>query len=258
MKHGSLRVFCLILMACITVASGFSDEFTSSLETIVLETFDNGSEAGYDWKVEGSKFATKTDEATYPKSAFVAAWPSQLFKSKDGKDKDGNTLNALGIQGAFDRRGDNWIDIYPTLKEDDANSGAAAGDPFEIPMPGRTDKISMWVWGMNLDYYLEVYVRDYLGLVHVLKMGDLDFAGWNKLVAKVPSTIRQNKKSYPRLESLKLVKFRIWTKPREQVSPFYVYFDQLATLTDTFESIFDGDDLADPDTVQELWNGGGQ
>jgi hypothetical protein len=241
-------------MACITAASGFGDEFTISLETIVLETFDNGSAAQYDWNVQGSKFTTKTDAVTYPKSAFVAAWPSQLFRSKDGEDADGNTLNALGIQGAFDRRGDNWIDIYPTYKEDNADTGAEAGAPAEITATGRTDEISMWVWSMNLDYYLEVYARDYLGIVHVIKLGDLRYNGWKKLTAKVPSTIPQTKKTYPRLESLKIVKFRLWTKPREQVSPFYVYFDQLAILTDTFESIYDGDDLADPAVVQELWN----
>jgi hypothetical protein len=27
----------------------------------------------------------------------------------------------------------------------------------------------------------------------------------------------------------------------------------MKVLTDTFETLFDGDDLADPDKVQELW-----
>jgi hypothetical protein len=61
----------------------------------------------------------------------------------------------------------------------------------------------------------------------------------------------------PRLESLKLVKFRLWTKPAEQVKEFQVFFDQLAALTDTFESVFDGDELADPEVVQEIWNSDG-
>jgi hypothetical protein len=252
MKHGSLRVVCLILLACIAAASGFGDEFTSSLETIILETFDHGDQAQYDWKVLGSKFATKTDDVAYPRPMYVAAWPSQLFKSKDGTDKDGNALNSLGINGAFDRRGDNWIDVYPVEAGGDDDA-----DPVEVPMPGRTNAINMWVWGSNLNYYLEVYVRDYQGVIHVLKMGDLNYTGWKKLTARVPSSIPQSKKMLPRLEPLKLVKFRIWTKPNEQVSPFYVYFDHLSTLADTFESIYDGDELANPETIQELWNNDG-
>ncbi|MDR0453091.1 MAG: flagellar filament outer layer protein FlaA [Treponema sp.] len=52
------------------------------------------------------------------------------------------------------------------------------------------------------------------------------------------------------------VKFRIWTGPMEQVNNFYIYFDQLKVLTDTFETRYDGEELADPKKVQELWSGG--
>jgi hypothetical protein len=40
----------------------------------------------------------------------------------------------------------------------------------------------------------------------------------------------------------------------ERVDNFYVYLDQFKVLTDTFESFYDGDELADPDRVQELWS----
>jgi hypothetical protein len=42
----------------------------------------------------------------------------------------------------------------------------------------------------------------------------------------------------------------------EQVNNFYIYFDQLKVLTDTFETRYDGEELADPKKVQELWSGG--
>jgi hypothetical protein len=40
------------------------------------------------------------------------------------------------------------------------------------------------------------------------------------------------------------------------VGDFYVYFKQLKALTDTFETMFDGDQLADPDVIPGLWTGG--
>jgi hypothetical protein len=39
----------------------------------------------------------------------------------------------------------------------------------------------------------------------------------------------------------------------ERVDNFYIYFNQFKILTDTFETYFDGNDLADPARVQELW-----
>jgi hypothetical protein len=49
------------------------------------------------------------------------------------------------------------------------------------------------------------------------------------------------------------VKFRVWTTPAEEVGNFYIYFDQFKVLTDTFESLFDGDELTDPDWIRENW-----
>ncbi|GHV84871.1 hypothetical protein AGMMS50230_04790 [Spirochaetia bacterium] len=56
---------------------------------------------------------------------------------------------------------------------------------------------------------------------------------------------------------LKFVKFRIWTTPREAVGNFYIYLDQFKVLTDTFESLYDGDDMTDPDWIRENWEGSG-
>jgi len=46
----------------------------------------------------------------------------------------------------------------------------------------------------------------------------------------------------------------MWTKPSENVAGFNIYLDQLKILTDTFVTRFDGDDLADPMKVQEIWS----
>jgi hypothetical protein len=247
MKHGSFKAVCLIFWALITVVSAFGDENTVDYESIILDSFDGNSD--YVWKTDASKFATKTDEQTFPQLAYVEAWPIAAF----GYNRDGSKdIKSLGIHGRFDRRGYNWIDIYPTL----ADEGADAG-PTEIPLPGRVNNMDLWVWGSNLDFYLEAYVRDYQGVVHNIQMGNIGYTGWRNLRAVIPNNVRQSKRILPRLAGLTFVKFRIWTHPTERVGDFYVYFKQFKVLTDTFESLYDGDELADPERVQELWAGSG-
>ncbi|MDR3335069.1 MAG: flagellar filament outer layer protein FlaA [Treponema sp.] len=246
MKHGSFRAMCLILLACIAVVSAFGDEYMLDLQATILETFDQTDESLYDWRFDASKFATKTDEETFPKVSYVSVWPASVF----GSNPEGEELKSLGIWGRFDRRGYNWIDIYPVLAADGDEAG-----PTEIPIPGRVQYLDMWVWGSNLRYDLEAYVRDYQGVIHTVKMGNLAFQGWKNLRASVPRSISQAKRILPAKQSLTFVKFRIWTQPQEQVNNFYIYFDQFRVVSDMFESIYDGKELADPARVQELWNG---
>jgi hypothetical protein len=179
--------------------------------------------------------------------AYVAAWPIAVF----GYNREGRDIKSLGIHGRFDRRGYNWIDGYPTLAADGEDAG-----PAEIPIPGRIQYLDMWVWGANLNFYIEAFVRDYQGVVHTIRLGNIGYTGWRNLRANIPANIRQSKRILPSYAGLTFVKFRVWTQPTEKVGDFYIYFKQFKVLTDTFESLFDGDELANPDRVQELWAGG--
>jgi hypothetical protein len=256
MRQGSFKAlvfaFSLILMAGTAVFSAFGDENTVAYEAYVLEAFDGNSDHewvvgaktrqyNYSWALDASKFASQADNGeSFPRLTYVASWPLALF----GANRENMDLKSLGIWGRFDRRGYNWVDVYPVSDD---------GEPFEIPVPGRASYFDMWVWGANLNYYIEIYVRDYQGVVHTINLGSIAFTGWKNMQVRVPSNIPQSKRIQPRLESLTFVKFRIWTTPLERVDNFYIYFDQFKVLTDTFESLFDGDELADPDRVQELW-----
>lgn len=245
MKHGGFKAVCLALSVCMTVASVFAaEEKAVNLESRILENFDGSS--GYVWKVNASKFATKTDKETFPKLAYIKTWPAAIH----GYNREGKDIKSLGIWGRFDRKGYNWIDIYPVAKDDKDEN------PAEIPIPGRVQLLDMWVWGANFNYYLEAYVRDYKGVVHIINMGDLNFEGWKNLRINIPSNIPQEKRTLPKRQALTLVKFRIWTRPVERVDDFQVYINQIKVLTDTFETLFDGDELADPARVQELWTAG--
>ena len=247
MKQGSfsfIRVAACLFLTFVAVFSSFGDEFTVQLESIILENFNGDSE--YTWKIDASKFATKTDEESFPKLGYIDAWPVAAFGYNRNGDQD---IKSLGIHGRFDRRGYNWIDLYPVKGGDDED----ADDPVEIPIPGRVRNIDMWVWGANLDYYMEVYLRDLNGVVHNVRFGSIGHMGWKNIRANVPTNIAQSRRILPRKAGLTFVKFRIWTQPTEKVGDFYVYFKQLKVLTDVFESLFDGNDLANPDYVQELW-----
>jgi hypothetical protein len=223
----------------------FGDESTVNLESILLDSFDGDSP--YEWRVVGSKFATTTDTDAFPRAQLISAWPMAIF----GTNRENKELKSLGIWSRFDRRGYNWVDVYPVAKDGGDDAG-----PAEIPIPGRARSLDLWIWGSNLNYYVEIYLRDYQGVVHVLNLGSIAHSGWKNHRVTVGNSIPQAKRILPRLAALSFVKFRIWTLPAEQVGDAYIYFDQLKVLTDTFEAIFDGDELARPETVQELWNGG--
>ncbi|GHU85120.1 membrane protein [Spirochaetia bacterium] len=241
MKHTGFKVFWLVLLASMAVASVFADENTVNIEARSLDSFDG--ESAYQWQVVASKFASTIDGESFPKLSYVAAWPTAAFR----RIPEGRDLKSLGIWGKFDRRGYNWIDIYPT------SGGGDVAAPAEIPIPGRAQTLDLWVWGSNLNYTLEAYVRDHLGVVHIIPLGNLHHTGWKNLRATIPTAIPQSQRALPRLAGLRFVKFRVWTLPTERVDNFYIYFDEFKVLTDTFESFYDGEELASPEKIEEFW-----
>ena len=245
MKQGGFKAACLAFLSCIAVFSATADDKTVNLESKVLESFDGDS--AYVWKAAASKFATKNDEEAFPKISMMNSWPAALH----GANREGKDLKSLGVWGRFDRKGYNWIDVYPVAKD-----GGEEAPAMEIPIFGRARTLDLWVWGSNFNFYMEAYIRDFKGVVHILELGDLSFQGWKNLRVNVSDSIPQSKRTLPSRQGLSLVKFRIWTRPTERVDDFQIYFDQVKVLTDTFESLFDGDELADPERVQELWGSG--
>jgi len=253
MKQHNVRALVLIV-ALLVVGYGslFADEVTTVLESmpiaLSMEKDADGNQIYGEWFLGYSKFATKG----FPKIGDVPQGPVALY----GVRSSGSDVKSLGVAMLFDRRGDNWVDIVPGTKE----------APKEITIPGRAEWLSMWVWSGNFDYTLEVYVRDYKGVVHALSMGDLTFTGWKSLRVSIPDTIPQSMRYAPRLMPLTLVKFRIITKPTEVVViPTAVpnvpdieravkfYFNNVIVLTDTFETLYDGDALESASTYKDAF-----
>jgi hypothetical protein len=246
MNRTGRLLICLLLFP-LSVSMAFSDEVTTNLQSIIVEDFDNPDASP--WFILGSKFSsvikTEAGEDVYPKMAFVKAWPEALYR----RPPEGKEPKVLGIHGKFDRKGYNFIEIIPGQKGPDGKLV-----PRLIPLPGRVKNMDLWVWGSNLDYYLEVHLMDYRGISHVLNFGDIKHTGWKNIWVNIPTYIPQAVSYAPRYKGLQLVKFVLWTKPHERVDDFYVYLDQVKIFSDMFETPFDGDALANPEQVQKLWS----
>jgi len=224
----------------------FADETTVNLESRVVQDFSKPEDQN--WFVLGSKFST----GDFPRIGFIKGGPTAIL----GDDPTAaQNAKSLSVAMLFDRKEYNWIDIIPGTKD----------NPIELPLPGRVKMLDLWVWSGNFNYYLEAFVRDYRGIVYTIPMGDLTFVGWKNLRINIPDNIPQSKKYLPRREGLYLVKFRIWTRPNEVVvipgtetatdpldKAVKFNFNTIKVLTDTFESLFDGNTLSNPDVYKDV------
>ncbi|MFP4330069.1 MAG: flagellar filament outer layer protein FlaA [Spirochaetaceae bacterium] len=241
MKRGSLLFLSLILVFLVLSGTAFGQQrqATTNVQSVVIEDFDNPEESR--WQVTGSKFIAEG----LPRVGWVRTWPDALYR----REPEGRELRSMGIEAAFDRRGYNFLEITPVAEDEEGNIV-----PDGIEIPGRVQNMDMWVWGSNHDYYVEVQLRDYRGIVHTIDLGDINYRGWRNLRVGIPNHIPQGVRYVPQYQGLELVKIVLWTRPAEKVDGFFVYFDEIKVTTDVFEDPFDGETLADPDLVEELWS----
>ncbi|MEE3314632.1 MAG: flagellar filament outer layer protein FlaA, partial [Treponema sp.] len=164
MKKGVVILGSLILAFafCLPAAAQPS---AKAVETIVIDNFDTPDEMDWTWGARASRFIADG----YPIVKSFEGIPNSLRPYH--KDTD-PTAQVLGAKVAFDRKGDNWFEVYPQDSD---------GNVHEIPFVGTVTQIDFWVWGANYNYRLEVLVRDADGRVHVLPAGNLMFQGWRNI-----------------------------------------------------------------------------
>jgi len=241
MRRGIILFISIILTFTFLVPVLLTaDEVTESLESKILESFDPDTRTS-DWIVRGSKFVTEG----FPRQTYAKAWPEALH----GVNRDNVDYQVLGVNAQFDRQGYNYLEFIPVKKDD---AGELVPNPIDIP--GRVKSLDMWIWGSQYDYYMEVDLEDYTGVVWTLNLGNINYTGWRNLRVEIPHYIPQAVTYIPYLKSLKLLKFKLWTRPSERVNNFYIYLDQVKVLTDMFETGFDGDDLTWPEKTEEIWS----
>ena len=241
MKRGVPLLTILVILLTISFPV-CADEVVQNFESRIIESFDDPD--AQQWYVRGSKFVAEG----FPLMTYADAWPEAIF----GRNRDGLDLKVLGAKAAFDRKGYHYLEFFPVVE---GQSGEL--EPTTISLPGRVKEIDLWAWGANYDYYLELHIRDFTGRVFVLHLGGLGYVGWRNLRATIPGYIPQAGGYITDGgigKPLQLIKIVLWTRPHESVAGFNFYLDQIKVLTDTFVTRFDGDDLAEAETVEQIWS----
>lgn len=245
MKQGvALTVFVLMFtIVCIPLAAQDSGV---NYQTYMVETFDSPESSEITWNGVGSKFITEG----YPVLKYFDGMPNALRVMQSDTEQQ---YKFLGVQFKFNRKGDNWVDIYPTKGSGEGDSAAA---PYEIPLKGIVQRLDLWVWGAGYAYDLEILLRDCNGRIHTLPVATLNYYGWRNLAVTIPSNIQQRSRYLSQTKNMSFVAFRIRTQPTENVDDFYIFFDELKALTNTRLASYDGFELekaqfADTDSNKE-------
>ena len=237
MKKG-VKVFVNLSLLFALCIPAFSQPSSKSQETFVIDNFDaqneqnyvhNGESLSWDWTVNASRFAAQD----YPRIGYFDGMPNSLKVLNKGVENP----KVLGVKVAYNRKGDNWMEILP---QKDGNS-------YEIPLIGNVQQFDFWVWGANYLYYLELMIRDSNGRVHVLSAGNLRFNGWKNIIVNVPGWIDQHSRLRSGPENLTFVGFRVRSDAAEYVDDFTIYFDNLKFLSNSLSYIYDGYELKEAD-----------
>lgn len=230
MKQGFFVFISLVLMVlfCVPV---FGQVNSKSVETFSIDNFDTAGEMEWTWDVQASRLVADG----YPVLGYVKGMPNSLKNLQ--KEGDPEPM-VLGAKVSFNRKGDNWMEIYPTKAGEDGEV-----KNYEVPLQGIVSHFDLWVWGANYTYYVELLVRDALGSVHVIPVCTTNFEGWKNFTIKVPSTIPQRSSLRSGPETLAFVGIRVRSDFNEYVDDYVVYFDNLKYTTSILENIYDGYEL---------------
>ncbi len=155
-------------------------------------------------------------------------------ESLEGEEEAGIQLddeNVLGVKIEFFKRGMHQVSVRPSRP---------------MPVEGITKTLSLWVVGRNSPHLLKVLIRDQFGNTGEVTMGELNFTGWKKMVATIPTHIKQRDYHYANKMGIQIEGFRIDMDPEETFGTYYIYFDGLRATTDLFaEESRDVDDMND-------------
>ncbi len=230
MKQGGLIIVGLVLMFSLCLVPLAAQTRSVNYETYVVEGFDSPEASQWTWVATGSKFVTEG----YPNLKFFDGMPNAIRVMQANTD---NQYRFLGLEVKFNRKGDNWVDIYPTTEKDGATV------PFEIPFKGRVTRVDLWVWGAGYAYDLEMLVRDCNGRVVTIPMGLVNHQGWQNMAVNIPTNIQQASPYLNGIRQMSFVAFRLRSRPTERVDSFFIFLDQFKALTDTFMDSYDGFEL---------------
>jgi hypothetical protein len=130
----------------------------------------------------------------------------------------------LGVKTYFKDRGFDRVEVFP---------------PNEYIVRGKAKEIKVWVLGRKFRHTLYVKLRDYRGKIHKLKIGRLDFWGWQEMSVIIPGWLPQSSQYAMMDKNLHFVSFYVESDKFEVPGTFYFYLDNFRVITDLTE--FTGD-----------------
>lgn len=244
-----------------------ADISEDELKAVVVEDFENATIGENAWKVvttpkkytkdETEKKLKMKNPVTKLELKSIPGGPNDMAVEEWsltglGKAKE----KCLGVNFQFKYPGTNSVHIIPPLeiqwkdKTPVLTYNAALGKEVQEPgieLPGRAKAISLWVHGRGHPYDLELWLKDFKGDTHILKLGSVNFVGWRPLKADIPISVPQSYASYPQTRVTKIVRIVLRAQPNahaaELMESTYFFFDQIKVLTDTYEVNFDGMEL---------------
>ncbi|MGL4987230.1 MAG: flagellar filament outer layer protein FlaA [Treponemataceae bacterium] len=232
MKRNWFLFVCFASIALFCVSTSFATD-TESFESVVVDNFDDTEQVEWTWRAQSSRYVTEG----YPRVQHFEGIPNSL---KFQRKEDDPPAMILGVEAQFDRKGDNWIEVYPSITNADGVSV-----PYEIPLRGVVKQFDAWIWGTGYDYSIVMLIRDAHGSVHEFSLGKLTYLGWKNRSVTVPSWLIQKSRYRSGSKTAYFVGFRIKASPLAPVDHFAIYFDNLKYLSNTFVDLYDGYEIND-------------
>ncbi len=244
-----------------------SDISGEELKAAVIEDFETAEVGDKGWTIQSTpkQFTKGESEDKYKSKNPVPVLELKVIKGGPndmnveeysltglGKKKE----KVLGAKFKFRYPGNNTVHIIappeltwkdkqvvqtynPSTRKEEQERG--------LQLPGKARGISLWVHGRGNPYDLEVWVKDYRGDTHILKLGSVNFVGWRPLKVYIPTNVPQSFESFPQTRITKISRFVLRSQgnatAEELINDTYFFFDQIKALSDTYEVNFDGADL---------------
>jgi len=238
MKRYIIAALFLIISASLVFAQqevGESDPSQNGADTAQQQL----KEVSVDkFEQEGFWYSTMSSDEGYSVSRLFSGGPADKEAIEDEEGMDIPDEYVLGVRVDYLRRGHNSFTIRPIRP---------------IPIEGITKTVSVWVVGRNFNHDMVLLVQDFFGRNYEIYMGKLNFQGWKKMTAAIPSQnpdgvngVVQRSYHYSNQAGLRITGFRVLCDPMEAYGTYYIYFDDLRAVTDLFEeNNRDADDMAD-------------
>ncbi len=251
MKHSITRLLAVLIGFSLFMQVGQAQEDEASIslsakglrslsitvdegnfQLIVLEDFEQAE----DWTAHSNNPITPSQARKLAQVGEIrslrdpdrSSYKGETYSPEPNLNEDLNHI--LGVKTAFLNPGVDLVEVKP---------------PQEYTIEGNVRQISIWVLGRDYKHTLYVKLRDYKGRLHHLKLGQLNFTGWRKLIVPIPVRIPQTDKHIALKKNLSFVSFFVRSHPKEVTGSFYFYLDGFKILLDNFQLNYPGAEIKD-------------